>query len=319
MEFGGEPLFSISLGEVLVQENGEELPESSPQSDSYTQPEPVLDMVDIYNEYEEYVSNMVSTPIVFEYPQVVFIVPYRNRELHKREFINKMREILEDYDPSYYKIVFVHQADTRSFNRGATKNIGFLYIKREYPAHYRNMTFVFNDVDTFPMDKTVIPSYETTPNTIKHFYGFTYTLGGIFSIRGEDFERINGFPNYWSWGFEDNSIYNRALKAKIHVDRTIFYPIGDSCISQLNEKPTRTLNQGEFDHYLLSINEGIKSIHQIHSYPTAEDSHGGVTMLNVTYFNTGREEDTTKTFETVPQRQPFGKKRRADIFRMNFT
>jgi hypothetical protein len=231
-----------------------------------------------------------------------------------------MAEILEDYHPSYYRIIFVHQADNRSFNRGATKNIGFLYVKRMYPNDYRSITLVFNDVDTFPSQKNVIPSYETKSGVIKHFYGFTYALGGIISVRGEDFEKINGFPNYWTWGFEDNAIQRRALKLNIKIDRDIFYSYGNTKITQLNDEGTRIVNHSEFDRYLLGVNEGIQTITHINMSPVvANQENLSIIMLNVYGFNTGRQEDTTKSFETSHMQRPFGKKVRADIFRMQFT
>ena len=80
-------------------------------------------------------------------PDTVVIVPYRNRQSHLNVFIKHMPEILKDKN---YEIVIAHQCDNRYFNRGAMKNVGLLYIKRYYPETYKNITLVFNDVDTMP-------------------------------------------------------------------------------------------------------------------------------------------------------------------------
>ena len=68
-----------------------------------------------------------------------------------------MTAILENKDD--YVILFAHQYDDRSFNRGAMKNIGFITMKEKYPNDYKNMNFIFNDVDTLPF--THIFDYET--------------------------------------------------------------------------------------------------------------------------------------------------------------
>ena len=84
-------------------------------------------------------------------PNIIFIIPYRNRKQHLTHFRQYMKHILEDV--SDYKIYIAHQDDTRNFNRGAVKNIGFLAMKQKYPNDYKNITFVFNDVDIMPFDK----------------------------------------------------------------------------------------------------------------------------------------------------------------------
>jgi hypothetical protein len=173
-------------------------------------------------------------------PKRVFIVPYRNRIQHKHFFSNYMSNvILKGHDD--YEIYFSHQSDTRNFNRGAMKNIGFLAIKEKYPLQYRDITFIFNDVDTMPF--TNLFTYETEPGIVRHYYGFKYALGGIVVIKGQDFERINGYPCYWGWGNEDNALQDRCIKAGIHIDRSVFYPIGNPNILQLFDGMSRLISK----------------------------------------------------------------------------
>ena len=213
-------------------------------------------------------------------PKIVFVVPYRDREENKKVFLENMKTILEDYPKKSYKIIFAHQADTRQFNRGAMKNIGFLYIKHKYPNDYKNITFVFNDVDTMPVKKGLL-NYETTIGNIKHFYGFDFALGGIVSITGTDFETLNGFPNFWAWGFEDNLLYKRAQRAKINVDRTNFYPYKDPNILQIFDGFEKIVNKNEFNRYIQFTNEGLNTIYSISC--DYDESNG---FLNISNFVT---------------------------------
>jgi hypothetical protein len=87
----------------------------------------------------------------FQPPKRVFIVPYRNRAQQKFFFSKYMSFLLED--STDYEIYFSHQCDARTFNRGAIKDIGFLAVKNKYPAHYKDITFIFNDIDTVPFNK----------------------------------------------------------------------------------------------------------------------------------------------------------------------
>jgi hypothetical protein len=160
-------------------------------------------------------------------PSRVFIIPYRDRPTQKNEFLSKIKNLLEDSAESLpYEIYFAHQCDKRPFNRGAMKNIGFLAIRKKYPNNYKNITFIFHDVDTWPTEKGLI-DYDTSVGTIKHYYGYKFALGGIFAIKGIDFERSLGFPNFWGWGLEDNAINDKCKKLNIKIDRTIFYEIND--------------------------------------------------------------------------------------------
>lgn len=193
-------------------------------------------------------------------PKYIFIVPYRNRVQHKFFFSKYMSFILEDRDD--YEIFFAHQCDARTFNRGAVKNIGFIAARNKYPEHYKDITFIFNDVDTIPFNK--IFDYETSHGIVKHYYGFKYALGGIVVMKGIDFEKTNGFPCFWGWGMEDNVLQKRCDRVGLKIDRSIFYNIGSPEILQLFDGISRIISKkdpwrGEYD----DGQDGLKTISQL--------------------------------------------------------
>ena len=193
-------------------------------------------------------------------PKRIFIVPYRNRIQHKFFFSKYMSFILEDCDD--YEIMFSHQCDARTFNRGAVKNIVFIAAKNKYPEHYKDITFIFNDVDTIPFYK--IFDYNTTPGIVKHYYGFKYALGGIVVMKGADFEKTNGYPCFWGWGMEDNALQKRCDAIGLKVDRSLFFNIGSPEILQLFDGVSRIISKkdpwrGENDNGI----DGLRTISKL--------------------------------------------------------
>ena len=240
--------------------------------------------------------------------KTVFIVPYRDRLEHLYFFQQYLPFVLPDINNNNnnntnidYEVYFAHQTDTRPFNRGAMKNIGFLAIKNKYPNDYKNITFIFNDVDVLPYTKNIF-DYKTTDNVIKHYYGYTNSLGGSFAIKGKDFERINGFPNLWSYGLEDTIIQTRALSVvdkSIRIERDNFYEIGNKKILQLfdglnrliDRNPTNKLFENHKNDGISSIinNNNIRNLkYNIVSETPCQDKHSMVDffMIDVENFTT---------------------------------
>jgi hypothetical protein len=291
-----EPVIE-TIPEPVIETIPEPVVETIPEPEPEPEPEPIVETI---SEPEPIVET-ISEPII---PKLVFIIPYRDREEQKKFYQRHMKTILEDTPESDYKIFFIHQNDKRNFNRGAIKNIGFLYVRNVYPNDYKNITIVFNDVDIMPLNKNFI-DYKTTRGVIKHFYGFTFTLGGIVSITGADFEAINGFPNFWAWGYEDNALQHRAIRKGIHIDRSRFYPIMDKNFIILHDGTTRVVNKNEFDRYVKSTLEGINSINRL-SYTIDQTDN---TLININTFETGTTsqiESSNKIHNLKDGAKPFG-------------
>jgi len=220
-------------------------------------------------------------------PKFVFIIPYRDRAEHKEFFGVYMKHVLEDIPKTDYEIYYVEQKNTLPFNRGAMKNIGFLAIKYKYPDHYKDISFVFNDIDTVPYSKNII-NYETTHGVVKHYYGFKFALGGIFSIKGSDYETTNGFPNFWSWGGEDNYMQKRAQQAGLVIDRSCFFNILDKNILQLCDGIKRLICRKEAATVVnMSTMDGLITIRNL-NYDFKDE------YINVYNFETTRDPRTLR-------------------------
>jgi hypothetical protein len=234
-------------------------------------------------------------------PKIIFIVPYRDRIPEKIHFSVYMKYIMEDYDKNDYEIYYSYQMDSRPFNRGATKNIGFLVMKKKYPNDYKNITFVFNDIDSVPIKKNMF-NYITTSGIVKHFYGFTFTLGGIFSIVGSDFEKCNGFPNNWGWGLEDNVMNDRVLLNEFIINREQFYPRNSKAVLHLYETAERLVNNREPDNYLKkNLNDNLINLYDI-NYIIVPNNETEASTENITLTDDSKIKNINKV-STIEQKE----------------
>lgn len=220
----------------------------------------------------------------------VFIVTYRDRASQKEVFINHMSQILKDYK---YMILFVHQVDKRPFNKGALMNIGFKFIKDTFPHKYHDINFTFHDIDVMPGFSKQI-KYKTEYNVVEHHYGYKHCIGGIYTFKGLDYEKINGTPNFWGWGWEDNAVQFRLEHEKIKVAKNYFFDKTDKNtiknFLEINTGDIRSYNFEGIEKILIDIKKnkskkfGIDTLSNINY--TTEKIKDKILMLHVSTFDT---------------------------------
>lgn len=172
-------------------------------------------------------------------PSHIFLIPFRDRETELGIWYNNMKSYLDiQIGSDNYEVLVIHQCDNRMFNKGAMCNTGFLYSKQLYPDTYKSIKFIIHDVDIYPVKvegKKDIIKYETAIGEVNHPYGVLRShlggvLGGIVIILGEDYERVNGMPNYFGWGGEDVALSRRCRAHKLYINEDNFIDRRTNCL-----------------------------------------------------------------------------------------
>lgn len=157
--------------------------------------------------------------------KVAILIPYRKRPQQLSLFLNHMIPVFQRQLLSF-RIFIVEQVGTVTFNKGAIYNIGF----HETLAFGDFDCYIFHDVDLLAENDLNYYGCPTSPRHMsvaidKFFYKLPYPniFGGVQAFTKKDYILTNGYSNqYWGWGGEDDSLYNRITASGLLLTRPSF-------------------------------------------------------------------------------------------------
>ena len=183
---------------------------------------------------------------------IAIIIPHQNN-------IEHLKKLLSYFNNNFnhkVDIFIIDQNNGDNFNRGFLLNVGYLIAKK----HYSYDRYIFHDVDYYP-DKNLYELYFKFIDYNIHFINFSNDkfLGGIFAIKSDDFEKINGFPNnFFGIGTEHEAFYNRCAINNIKI-----YRPDKHYLEQIKHKPikrTRKYEDEVRNDYKNSNSNGLKQL-----------------------------------------------------------
>ncbi|KFM76276.1 Beta-1,4-N-acetylgalactosaminyltransferase bre-4, partial [Stegodyphus mimosarum] len=154
--------------------------------------------------------------------RVAIIVPYRNREMHLKIFLQNMHPFLQAQKLDY-GIFIIEQSDKHDFNRGKLLNIGYVEASKEPDF----CCFIFHDVDLLPESPQHIYGCSEEPrhmcsalDIFRYVLPYPELFGGVTAFTKEQFTTVNGYSNeYFGWGAEDDDLYDRLNVKQLKVRR----------------------------------------------------------------------------------------------------
>lgn len=189
--------------------------------------------------------------------KIAVIIPYRNREEHLADFINHFNKLdNSNISDSQLDVYIIEQNNEDKFNRGLLLNIGYL-LARETAKYDR---YIFHDVDLYP-SQSIYELYFVEPKKQIHYiipkeehkYNFDTYFGGVVGLSEEVYQRVNGYPNnFFGWGGEDDSLYNRITANDIEIYRPT---IGGYELAIHDTPPTSEINSEKQKNVLNDLKE----------------------------------------------------------------
>jgi hypothetical protein len=146
--------------------------------------------------------------------KLAIIVPYRNRKLNLKIFLNYIHEFLRKQNNNNYDIFIIEPNQDNIklvFNRALLLNIGYLEALK-YNSAYN--CFIFHDVDMLPENMENIydcnfnyPKQMAISISIFNYSQDNYFkneyMGGVTAYTKEQYYEMNGYSNlFYGWGGE---------------------------------------------------------------------------------------------------------------------
>ncbi|XP_025098511.1 beta-1,4-galactosyltransferase 4-like [Pomacea canaliculata] len=161
-------------------------------------------------------------PECLAHQKVALIIPYRDRQVHLKIFLNNIHPFLQRQQLDY-GIYVVEMKEGIEFNRALLFNVGFTEALKQ-----DNYTcFIFHDVDLIPEDDRNLYRCTREPRHLsvaidRMNYRLPYysIFGGASALTKNQFMLVNGFSNvYFGWGGEDDDMSQRVKSRGMRIVR----------------------------------------------------------------------------------------------------
>lgn len=154
--------------------------------------------------------------------RVALIIPFRDRDIHLKIFLNNIHSFLMRQQLDY-GIFVIDLEESIPFNRALLLNVGFLEANKVHDYQ----CYIFHDVDLIPENDHNTYSCPEQPRHMsvaidKMNYRLPYMtiFGGVSAMTKEQMLTVNGYPNkFFGWGGEDDEMYNRIKYHNLTISR----------------------------------------------------------------------------------------------------
>jgi hypothetical protein len=205
--------------------------------------------------------------------RLAVIVPFRDgcgagsqgdgRNKNLAEFVPYLHTFLSSQNLDF-RIIVVDQVKRGLFNKGFLFNVGYLLANQSYDY------LALHDVDLVPENAALKYSFPSgapmhlcvTNSRTAYQPAYEGMVGGVLLMRAEQYAAVNGFANtYWTWGQEDDDMYNRlrgihgaVMRPAPDVGR--YRALDHVRVEGLDETPRFRTQRGELQAAIAAANQG---------------------------------------------------------------